>query len=40
MFAIPNEITEEQRDDSRMAFYSKWQPCLRTSLLVKSYWWV
>lgn len=37
--AIRSEIPEEQRQAARAAFFSKGQPCLRTSSLGKRYGW-
>ncbi|MCR2805489.1 DUF6157 family protein [Paenibacillus soyae] len=38
-YAIRNDIAEEQREAARQAFFSKGQPCLRTSSLGKRYGW-
>lgn len=37
--ATRNEISEDDRDASRAAFFSKGQPCLRSSPLAKRYGW-
>ncbi|GAB6926271.1 DUF6157 family protein [Paenibacillus sp. JCM 10914] len=39
IFAQRNDITEEQRQVERTKFFSKGQPCLRTSSLGKRYGW-
>lgn len=39
VYAIRNEIPEAQRQASRELFFSKGQPCLRTSSLGKRYGW-
>ena len=39
LYADKNEIPECDREQAREAFFSKGQPCLRTSPLAKSYGW-
>ncbi len=39
VYAIRSGIAEEQKPASRAAFFSKGQPCLRTSSLGKRYGW-
>ncbi|MCQ6559971.1 DUF6157 family protein [Paenibacillus mendelii] len=39
VYAIRNQIPEEQRPAEREKFFSKGQPCLRTSSLGKRYGW-
>jgi hypothetical protein len=39
VFAERNAIPEAERAEARAAFFSKGQPCLRSSPLVKTYGW-
>lgn len=39
VFALRNEIPEEERQAAREKFFAKGQPCLRTSSLCKRYGW-
>ncbi|MBB3110867.1 hypothetical protein FHS18_002934 [Paenibacillus phyllosphaerae] len=39
VYAMRNEVAEEQRSAAREAFFAKGQPCLRTSSLGKRYGW-
>ncbi|ARU60790.1 hypothetical protein CBW65_06560 [Tumebacillus avium] len=39
VFALRNEIPAEERQAAREKFFSKGQPCLRTSSLCKRYGW-
>lgn len=38
-FAHKNEVSEHDRQEAREQFFSKGQPCLRTSPLAKRYGW-
>lgn len=39
IYALRNQVPEAVRDEARDAFFSKGQPCLRTSMLGKRYGW-
>ena len=39
VYALRNQIPEEQRQSARETFFDKGQPCLRTSSLGKRYGW-
>ncbi|TCP52577.1 hypothetical protein EV586_10959 [Tumebacillus sp. BK434] len=39
VYALRNQIPDEQRQAAREKFFSKGQPCLRTSSLCKRYGW-
>ena len=39
IYAIKNDLTEEEYEEARKAFFSKGQPCFRASPLPKRYGW-
>lgn len=39
VYAIKNDLTEAELEDKRKLFYSKGQPCFRSSPLTKRYGW-
>ncbi len=39
IYAKRNDITENEREEERLKFYSRGQACLRTSPLAKTYGW-
>ncbi|NEU09184.1 hypothetical protein GZH53_12730 [Flavihumibacter sp. R14] len=39
IYALRNDLTEAELDEARVQFFSKGQPCFRTSPLTKRYGW-
>ncbi len=39
IFAIRNDISDNEKEEAKKLFFSKGQPCMRTSPLTKTYGW-